>query len=108
MVVYASLTPRLELPYDFKYADKLYHVSGYLWLSVLPAFAFRRPGTALGGTLAMIPLGVCLEFAQRYVPGRSFSLGDMVANCMGVVLGMWLARHMERSRWGSNFRASAE
>lgn len=93
LVVYLSLVPRIEFPYDFINADKVYHVLAYLWLSVLPFFAFRKPKAALAGTFGMIPLGMVLELAQYYVPGRSFSLLDMAANCLGVMLGIWLARY---------------
>jgi VanZ family protein len=36
---------------------------------------------------AAVPLGVALEFAQRLVPGRSFEVGHMIANTLGVCAG---------------------
>ncbi len=103
-VVYLSLSPRVEFPYDFDYADKVYHMLAYFWLSALPFFAFRRPKAALTGTLLMIPLGVALEFLQRYVPGRFFSPADMGANCLGVMVGMWLARFGKRLHFSRALR----
>jgi VanZ family protein len=99
MVVYLSLSPRIEFPYDFNNADKVYHTLAYLWLSALPFFAFLKPEAALIGALSMIPLGICLELAQHYVPGRSLSLADMAANCLGVMMGIWLARYAKRLRF---------
>ena len=96
MVIYLSLSPRIEFPYDFDNADKVYHTLAYLWLSALPFFAFLKPKAALVGTLSMIPLGIGLELAQHCVPGRSLSLADMAANCLGVVVGIWLARTAKR------------
>jgi VanZ family protein len=96
MVVYLSLSPGIEFPYDFNHADKVYHILAYLWLSALPFFAFLTPKAALAGTLGMIPLGIGLELAQHCVPGRSLSLGDMAANCLGVMMGIWLARTAKR------------
>jgi VanZ family protein len=98
-VIYLSLTPRIEFPYDFNNADKVYHMLAYLWLAVLPFFAFPSPKAALAGTIGMIPLGAGLEIAQYYVPGRSFSLADMAANALGVFLGIWLARYAKRFRF---------
>jgi glycopeptide antibiotics resistance protein len=34
---------------------------------------------------------VALEFAQRLVPGRSFEVGDMIANTLGVCAGLVVA-----------------
>jgi len=96
MVVYLSLSPKIEFPYDFNHADKVCHTLTYLWLSALPFFAFLKPKAALVGTLSMIPLGIGLELAQHCVPGRSLSLADMAANCLGVVVGIWLARTAKR------------
>ncbi|HKI47731.1 MAG TPA: VanZ family protein [Desulfobacteria bacterium] len=99
MVIYLSLTPRIDFPYDFDNADKVYHMLAYLWVAALPFFAFLSPKAALAGTLSMVPLGACLEIAQYYVPGRSFSLADMAANCLGVILGIWLAAWAKRLRF---------
>ena len=96
MVIHMSLSPRIEFPYDFSNADKVYHILAYLWLSTLPLFAFLTPKAAFAGTIGMIPMGIGLEFAQAYVPGRCFSLADMTANCLGVMMGIWLARYAKR------------
>ena len=80
----------------------------YLWLSALPFFAFPRPGGALTAALGMIFLGIGLEFVQAHVPGRSFSVLDMAANSLGVILGIWLARHIKRNHLRFPFRARAK
>ncbi len=96
MVICLSLSPRLEMPYDFSNADKVAHFLAYLWLAALSFFAFPTPKSTLTGALCMVPLGICLEFLQIYVPGRSFSAADMAANGLGVILGIWLARSAKR------------
>jgi len=101
-VVYLSLSPRIEFPYDFDNADKVYHMLAYLWLAALPFFAFVHSKEALVATLSMIPLGIGLEIGQYFVPGRLFSLADMAANCLGVILGIWLARFAKRLRFRSS------
>ena len=95
-VVCLSLSPTLEMPCDSYNADKVAHLLAYLWLAALPFFAFLTPKSALAGALCMVPLGIGLEFAQHYVPGRSFSVADMAADCLGVMLGIWLARTAKR------------
>ena len=108
MVIWLSLIPGIELPCNFLNADKFYHMLAYLWLSALPFFAFSRPGSALTGALSMIFLGIGLEFVQAHVPGRSFSVPDMAANCLGVMLGIWLARYARRNQLRFPFRARAK
>ncbi len=96
IVIYLSLSPRLEMPYDFSNADKVAHLLAYLWLATLSFFAFPTPKSALTGALCMVLLGIGLEFLQVYVPGRSFSVADMAANGLGVMLGIWMARSAKR------------
>lgn len=97
-VIYFSLTPRLELPYDFSFADKVCHIISYLWLAALPFFAFSTFKAFLSASMGMFLLGICLEIVQCYIPGRSFSFGDIVADGIGVVLGMWLASMFRQFR----------
>ena len=94
-VSYLSLTPAVELPFGFKWDDKVYHAFAYLWLSVLPLLCFQRRKFDLAGALMMAPFGILIEFAQRFVPGRHFSLGDMIANIVGVILGILLVKYLK-------------
>ena len=96
LISYLSLIPRIQIPYEFSGADKLGHFLAYLWLGILPFFGFARLRVAFTGALLMILLGVGLEFAQSYVPGRSFSIADMAADCAGVVSGIFLAKRIKK------------
>ncbi len=100
LVCYLSLTPRMELPYRFIGADKVWHCLGYMWLAILPFFGFEKMQRAFAGAGAMAFLGIGLEFAQQHVPGRQFSVADMIANCVGVSLGIIAARRL-KIRYGS-------
>ena len=68
-------------------SDKVLHYGAYTMLAGIPILGFARTGGVLWA-LAMIPLGVALEFAQKIVPGRSFELGDITANTLGVLTGV--------------------
>ncbi len=88
-VVYASLipdAPRLDVPQG----DKLEHVAAYgclmLWFAQLSTDGTFRARTAL----ALVLLGIVVEFAQLFTTYRTFSVGDMLANGTGVAIG-WLA-----------------
>jgi VanZ family protein len=87
-VIYLSLEPGLKFPINFWNADKVYHMLAYGWLSALPFWVFRRQKTAVIVALWLILLGVALEYAQAYSPGRICSIWDAVANSGGVALGI--------------------
>jgi VanZ family protein len=44
--------------------------------------------------LSMIILGVLLEIGQYFIPGRTFSLMDIAANSLGVILGIILGHYL--------------
>ena len=93
---WVSLTPRLELPVNFWNADKLFHGLTYAWLGGLPLWAFSTGDRARAAAYLMIPLGGLLEWGQSFVPGRTASMGDAVANALGVFVGLWLSEALMR------------
>jgi VanZ family protein len=54
-----------------------------------------RVRTAQAGAVMMILLGTGLEFLQMSIPGRFFSVSDMLANVFGAVSGLFLGRHLK-------------
>lgn len=85
-----SLLPLRELPGPaFSHLDKLYHAAAY---AVLMAWCACATPVARRARLAgwLLVLGVAIELAQRYVPYRSSSLGDGLADALGIVIGAWL------------------
>lgn len=74
--------------------DKVLHFVSFLVLSVLlfltlDAFGLKwKP--VLCFLIAMF-LGLIIELAQRGIPGREFSLLDLAADFIGVVLGLILS-----------------
>jgi VanZ family protein len=91
IIAYLSLLPGIELPVTFWNADKVYHFLAYGWLGALPLWAFARRDLGRAMAYAMVGLGSLLEWGQSFVPGRTASIGDAVANALGVFLGIWLA-----------------
>ena len=93
-VCYFSLKPTVEFPIDFEGADLAYHALTYLWLSLLPSVIFGPGKKGLLAAFLMIPLGVALEIGQSFVPGRTFSILDMVANSCGTLLGVICGKYL--------------
>jgi VanZ family protein len=80
-------------------SDKILHFAAYFGLAFIPVLGFRLwPGTWTA--LAMVPLGVALEFVQIHIPGRSYDVAHMVADTCGVVAEIafaLLARQVDRA-----------
>ncbi len=98
-VSYLSLSPQIELPFEFKGVDKACHSLAYLWLAAIPFFGFERSRIALAVAFLMLLFGIGLEYAQDFVPGRFFSVADMAANSIGVVLGVFFGRYLKPRFW---------
>lgn len=99
-VSYLSVMPQVELPFNFRWSDKLCHSLAYFWLSALPFIGFTRGNKALICALLMIPLGIGLEFIQGFIPGRFFSVSDMIANGLGAVAGIFFGQRLHVNRGG--------
>jgi VanZ family protein len=75
------------VPQVFENQDKLHHWAGFFCLTVSAFLAF--PGTQLIWLLLWPLVGAMLiELEQSLMPLRTASLGDMVANALGVLCGM--------------------
>lgn len=68
----------------------------FLWCWVMS----KRKSVAVGLktiffeiALSAIVFGILMEFVQRYfVPGRSFDIGDMIADAAGALAGYFYSR----------------
>ena len=67
--------------------DKVFHVVIHAGTIALPLAIVPRRG--LAWTMAGIAIfcGVAFEFAQLYVPERTFDLSDLTANFLGMAVG---------------------
>jgi len=91
--VYLMLVPLAAPPRVLRSADKMAHFAVFAvnGLLALPSFSRRRGPVLLG----LVGLGVLLEGLQAAVPHRQPSLGDGIANAMGVVAAAaigWMTR----------------
>jgi VanZ family protein len=83
--------------------DKLAHATVFAVLTALLALALQgrppgarwalRPGAALAvAALLAGAVGVADELHQATLPGRVAGLDDLLADAVGVGLGLWVAR----------------
>lgn len=82
-------------------ADILENVLGYVPLGVLLTLSLgHRMSRLLALTLAMLAgvlLSICLELTQIFVPGRTSSATDVLANGVGTVVGSLISTLIGRS-----------
>ena len=81
----------------FQGSDKVQHFSAYLVLSLLAGLAARSRGQAALYAIALAVTGYGLEWVQLLV-GRSYDLGDALANALGCLAGFLLAQLAARRR----------
>ena len=73
-----------------QHSDKWMHSGLFLTLGFLAICAWRSPLQRWGWVSTLLVLGAVTEFLQAWVPGRSPSLADFVADALGLALGAWL------------------
>jgi len=71
------------------------HAGAFAVISFL--FAHGLPRRPWGGLGAAFVLGIAIEAAQVFVPGRSASLEDMAANVVGILAGGLLYGLLKRT-----------
>lgn len=67
--------------------DKVEHCLAYAVLAFLPAIHEHRK-FIIGAALGAVALGIALEYGQLLTGWRDFEYGDMVADAVGVCLGV--------------------
>ena len=85
VIVFSGLRPE-PIPQVFDQQDKLHHMLGFaaLMFSLRLAFSQWHVFWSIAASLAVSAL---IEVAQSLLPNREASLGDMLANSLGVLLG---------------------
>ena len=71
-------------------ADKWVHGGLFAVLGLLGALAWRGMRARPALLLSLVFLGALTEWLQAYVPGRSMSAADWLADSAGVLLGLGL------------------
>lgn len=102
LVLAGSLIPGFGPPKVFSHFDKFMHFSAWLLLGVLTQFLFRHTRWPLVTALGLFFMSAGIELLQHFIPGRSASILDLVANGSGIAIGTVSAllamRHLARLR----------
>ncbi|PHS34057.1 MAG: trypsin [Sulfurovum sp.] len=70
------------------HGDKIAHAVLYGLMALLLNYAldFRKYSTIQLGSLIVLTFATLEEFSQYYIPSRTFDMGDLLADFVGVVL----------------------
>lgn len=85
-IAYLSLTPSTSISVG---NDKVGHFIAYCVLMInMGLVTLPKMKSFRFGILFSICYGMLMEIGQLYVPGRTFSMYDMLANVSGVLIGV--------------------
>ena len=92
LIVFLSLWPKPPKPMELKGIDKISHITAYMTLTLWFANIYPQRSTRLQMSIGFFVMGVCLEFLQGMTQYRTFSYFDMLANGIGILLALYLAK----------------
>ncbi len=72
-------------------SDKLLHASGYLALYLSCSIAYPLANHRIRKLAALLSYSILIEVLQHFIPNRGFSVFDILANAVGLVLGLGLS-----------------
>jgi VanZ family protein len=71
---------------DYVYADKIQHAFAFFTLSLLLNRASCTMGARFRNMGSLLLFGIFIEIVQRYTPGRTSSVYDVLADLAGIIL----------------------
>ncbi len=86
-VAVGCLLPTAELPV-FEASDKVQHFAAFMALGAIGTLAFPGRRAMLWLMIALFAFGCLLEGLQLFVPSRQSSLGDVIADSLGIAAGI--------------------
>ncbi|MFN2169528.1 MAG: VanZ family protein [Anaerolineae bacterium] len=95
-VAWLSLEPALGR--ELGQMDKSAHFATYLAFAMVAFVSTRNRRQYLVACALIILFSIALEYTQKMVPGRTFSLLDIRANALGLAAGLVLALVVGRQR----------
>ncbi len=73
--------------------DKVLHLIGFLILAILLLLTFEHyklGNKYISVFLVALGIGILIEAIQLGIPGREFSISDILANILGIIIGEFL------------------
>ncbi len=74
-----------ESIFFWDYIDVIYHFSGFCLFSILLRCSFYNSTFKFTLLIGLIWAVIC-ETLQIFIPARSFTIADLIANCGGIII----------------------
>ncbi len=87
LLLFLTLSPSSLGPIGIQHADKLFHIIGFGAFAFFFVLAFPRLKLRWIILLSFC-MGIGVEAAQSFIPYRSFSIADMVADLTGILIAV--------------------
>jgi VanZ family protein len=84
-IAYLATTSR-HIPIAEDVSDKVNHVAAFYVLGLLADFSWPKSGFRAPKVLSLLGYGLAIESIQYFLPHRSFSLVDLGADAVGLLL----------------------
>ena len=86
LVILHLATTQLHYPGVDRLNDKFSHLLAFFVLAMLQDFSFPRIKFGLSKVLILMAFGLLIEVIQYFLPYRTFSLYDLGADAIGVLV----------------------
>lgn len=110
LIFWLSAQETLPVPQVFNFQDKLIHAAAYFVMGVFSWRAFRQTGLqprhlAILSILFCSLYGISDEWHQYFVPGRSSSVWDWLADTLGAAMAAGLLLRLASLKAGHSFNS---
>ncbi|TQV77044.1 VanZ family protein [Aliikangiella marina] len=95
LLLYLTIIPKPPQPINLPQIDKIYHCLAFAGTTFLMLAAYGKL-KHLWIVIIATTLGIVIEIIQYFVPGRGFSIADMLADFIGVLLGFALFKFLTK------------
>jgi VanZ family protein len=102
-ISYLAFTP-LEIPAVSRLNDKVSHILAFLYLALLWDFCWPKSDWNITKALPLLGYGFFIEAVQAYLPHRHFSLLDLAADGLGLILYALILPWLLHNRWFKSLR----
>jgi len=100
LITSISLSTSLAPPVKFN-IDKFGHFGANFIIAFVPALFYKKISALYFIIVGTISLGVLVEVMQTNIIGREGSIGDVVANSLGVLSAVFIAYRINKIRESS-------
>lgn len=89
-ILLLTLSPNGLNPIKLAQIDKFYHICAFAALAFTKRMAFYQTPIIILIFLSA-GIGLLIEVIQYFIPNRSFSVADIIADIVGAILGLIIA-----------------